>query len=209
MKIHHSLKKPKSNKNKTAASNKKSYCSLGSDDVKDNSNIINLSLEEEDNITEKVNVSKFFTQSISYNIKNKILKILDTVSNLNEAYEFLEPVDYEGLNMPSYPKIIKYPSDLQTVKENLKNNRYITVQQCLNAIQLIWDNCRTFNPPSNPIIIVCDICERKFKKEFEKSFQVNLELNEKYSSKNLGVNEKIELLEDLNYLKENGFQVNC
>ena len=35
--------------------------------------------------------------------------------------------------------------DLGTVKKNLKNNKYKTVEEALNDIQLIWGNCKTYN----------------------------------------------------------------
>ena len=31
------------------------------------------------------------------------------------------------------------------IKKNLKNGKYITLQEALNDIQLIWDNCKTYN----------------------------------------------------------------
>ena len=35
--------------------------------------------------------------------------------------------------------------DLGTVKKNLRNNKYKYVEECLNDIQLIWDNCKLYN----------------------------------------------------------------
>ena len=35
--------------------------------------------------------------------------------------------------------------DLGTVKKNLKNNKYKYIEDCLNDIQLIWDNCKKYN----------------------------------------------------------------
>ena len=35
--------------------------------------------------------------------------------------------------------------DLGSVKKNLKNNKYKSVEECLNDVQLIWDNCKTYN----------------------------------------------------------------
>ena len=35
--------------------------------------------------------------------------------------------------------------DLGTVKKNLKNNKYKYIEDCLNDIQLIWDNCKIYN----------------------------------------------------------------
>ena len=35
--------------------------------------------------------------------------------------------------------------DLGTLKKNLKNNKYKTVEEALNDIQLIWGNCKAYN----------------------------------------------------------------
>ena len=35
--------------------------------------------------------------------------------------------------------------DLSTVRENLKNEVYLYVEQCLDDLQLIWDNCKLYN----------------------------------------------------------------
>lgn len=35
--------------------------------------------------------------------------------------------------------------DLNTVKKNLANNSYETVESCLADIELIWDNCKAYN----------------------------------------------------------------
>ena len=35
--------------------------------------------------------------------------------------------------------------DLSTVKTNLKNNVYHSVEECLDDVQLIWDNCKLYN----------------------------------------------------------------
>ena len=44
-----------------------------------------------------------------------------------------------------YPQIIKTPMDLGTVKKNLKNNKYKYVEEAIQDIQLVWDNCKKYN----------------------------------------------------------------
>ena len=41
--------------------------------------------------------------------------------------------------------------DLGTVNQKLKDGRYENVEDVFDDIQLIWDNCKTYNPP-NPWI---------------------------------------------------------
>jgi formyltetrahydrofolate synthetase len=39
--------------------------------------------------------------------------------------------------------------DLGTVKRNLTNNIYESVESCLTDIQQVWDNCKLYNVPEN------------------------------------------------------------
>ena len=41
--------------------------------------------------------------------------------------------------------IVKTPMDLGTVRKKLMNNKYETVEAVFDDIQLIWDNCKTYN----------------------------------------------------------------
>ena len=35
--------------------------------------------------------------------------------------------------------------DLSTVREKLNNDEYSSVEECLDDLQLIWDNCKLYN----------------------------------------------------------------
>ena len=148
-------------------------------------------------------LNKFLLHPINDEIKIKLQKILLSIIKLEEAYEFLEPVDYIKYNIPDYPDIIKYPKDLGSIKQKLENNEYKNIQEFLNDVQLVWDNCHTYNPPNNQITKLAEICEKKFKKEFEKTFKFSIELNDEYSHDNIGINEKIELKDKIKDLIEN------
>ena len=149
------------------------------------------------------NINNFLLSKINEDTKNKLLKILLTVTKLEQSFEFLEPVDYINYNIPDYPKIIKNPRDLGSIQIQLENNKYETIQDFLNDVQLVWDNCHAYNPPMNQVTRAAEFCEKKFKKEFEKTFKFNIELSEEYSNENIGINEKIELKEKINELIEN------
>ena len=151
-------------------------------------------------MTEK---NEILNMIIDKEIKSKLLKIISTIKKLKEAYEFLEPVDYIKYNIPDYLDIIKYPRDLSLIQFNLENDYYPNIQSFLNDVQLIWDNCYTYNPPKNYISKCAQICEKKFKKEFEKYFDVKIDIYDTYSNDNIGVNEKMELKETINKLIKN------
>ena len=154
-------------------------------------------------MSEKNEMNEILNQEINSEIKSKLLKIISSIKKLKEAYEFLEPVDYVKYNIPDYLDVIKYPKDLSLIQFGIENNNYKKIQDFLNDIQLIWDNCYTYNPPMNYISKCARICEKKFKKEFEKFFNVNIDVNDEYNHENIGINEKLELKETISTLVKN------
>jgi hypothetical protein len=62
-----------------------------------------------------------------------------------EAYEFLYPVDYKGLGLDDYPLIIKNPMDISTVKRRIKQGKYVSLNEVISDLNLIWENCRLYN----------------------------------------------------------------
>lgn len=58
---------------------------------------------------------------------------------------------HQGLGLLDYCFLIKNPMDLGTVNQKLKDDRYETVEDVFDDIQLIWDNCKTYNPPNSVI----------------------------------------------------------
>ena len=50
------------------------------------------------------------------------------------------------MGLTDYPDIIKYPMDLTTVSKRFKEEKYSKVEEALDDLQLIWDNCKAYNP---------------------------------------------------------------
>jgi hypothetical protein len=71
--------------------------------------------------------------------------VIRVIERRPEASDFLKPVDYKGLGLDDYPMIIKHPMDISTVKKKLKASKYSTISEAMADLQLIWDNCRTYN----------------------------------------------------------------
>ena len=86
--------------------------------------------------------------SIKNRPRNEVLlcKSLLSVAMRNpNAKAFLEPVDWKGLDIPSYPKIIKRPMDLMTVQSKLDKGFYNYSLEVDRDVNLIWSNKMTFN----------------------------------------------------------------
>jgi hypothetical protein len=125
------------------------------------------------------------------------IKIIEKVFEIMEkdplAFDFLEPVDYIALNILDYPKIITHPMDLGTVKKNLLDHKYSNFKEFMEDINLIWNNCRTYNLPGSEIVKMANHCEKMFNKQLDKTFKnynkrskINKTENEK-----LTANEKV------------------
>jgi len=84
-------------------------------------------------------------EALSREETNKVLSLLKGLEQMDESVEFLHPVDYKGLGLDDYPLIIKIPMDLSTVKKKVKAAKYQETKEALADIQMIWDNCRTYN----------------------------------------------------------------
>ena len=50
---------------------------------------------------------------------SKLKEILEGIEADPKAYDFLEPVDYNGLGLFDYPAIVKNPMDLSTIKVSI------------------------------------------------------------------------------------------
>lgn len=49
------------------------------------------------------------------------------------------------MGLTDYPQLVKYPMDLSTINKKLREERYHIVEEVLDDIQLIWDNCKIYN----------------------------------------------------------------
>ena len=49
------------------------------------------------------------------------------------------------MNLLDYPTIISSPMDLGTVRQKLEEQLYVNVEEFLDDIELVWDNCKTYN----------------------------------------------------------------
>ncbi|OMJ85646.1 hypothetical protein SteCoe_12995 [Stentor coeruleus] len=81
----------------------------------------------------------------------KAHQLLGLLELHEESQEFLIPVDFESLGIPTYPTIIKNPMDLGTIKKRLKSHHYTKTQDFIADIQLVWDNCKKFNEAGTEI----------------------------------------------------------
>lgn len=92
---------------------------------------------------------------------------------------FGQPVDAVAWGLPDYFDIIKKPMDLGTILQKLEaggqkgRGSYLSVSQVLGDVNLIWENCYTYNnrPVDWETRKICDRVKALFEKEWEKAGQ--------------------------------------
>lgn len=84
-------------------------------------------------------------------------------------------------NSFSYYEEIKNPMDFGTMKAQLDSGHYSTMEEFAADVNLIFSNCRAFNPPTTHPTICADAVERAFKKEWVKAMEKKLTFQEKRS----------------------------
>ncbi|XP_065062653.1 bromodomain adjacent to zinc finger domain protein 1A-like isoform X2 [Rhopilema esculentum] len=76
-------------------------------------------------------------------------KLVEELLAADDAEPFLLPVDTKVV--PDYLDFIDHPMDLSTVKQNLNNGSYGSLQQFLDDVRLMFTNCETYNPPRSGV----------------------------------------------------------
>ena len=72
-----------------------------------------------------------------------IERILHIVKKINVTKQFQEPVDSE--EYPEYYEVIKKPMDLNKIERKVNNLKYNSLNQFIDDMQLLHDNCLLFN----------------------------------------------------------------
>ncbi|XP_072910547.1 histone acetyltransferase KAT2B isoform X2 [Hemitrygon akajei] len=76
---------------------------------------------------------------------NTLKNILQQVKSHQSAWPFMEPV--KKTDAPGYYEVIRFPMDLKTMSERVKNRYYVTKKLFMADMQRIFTNCREYNPP--------------------------------------------------------------
>eukprot|EP01016_Furgasonia_blochmanni_P018387 TRINITY_DN2089_c0_g1_i2.p1 TRINITY_DN2089_c0_g1~~TRINITY_DN2089_c0_g1_i2.p1 ORF type:complete len:260 (+),score=43.15 TRINITY_DN2089_c0_g1_i2:80-859(+) len=104
--------------------------------------------------------------------QKKVNLIIQHLMDNEDSFEFRQPVDVKGLGLHDYFTIIKTPMDLGSVKRNLRT-KYKYAEEVLADIQLIWDNCKTYNKEGSWIYKLAEKLE-KYTKKLIKSYLPNV-----------------------------------
>lgn len=90
-------------------------------------------------------------------------RIVQNLWKHENAYLFHYPVDVKAWGIDDYYKIIKNPMDFTTIKCKLSNHEYKGVDEFVQDINQVFDNCIIYNGETNQYSMVA----KKMRKEFE------------------------------------------
>ncbi|KAL4070551.1 hypothetical protein J3A83DRAFT_4244024 [Scleroderma citrinum] len=117
--------------------------------------------------------------------EKKCREVLRTLSRLPEYPIFAEPVDPVRDGCPTYFDEITNPMDFGTISQRLTEGKYSAMEEFVKDVELVFSNCRQFNPPTTYPVNCADAVEKVFKREWAKTFERKLSWAEKRSLQGL------------------------
>lgn len=71
------------------------------------------------------------------------------------------------MGLPTYPRIVKKPMDLATIRKKLDNQEYPTAQKFYDDFKLMIRNCFLFNPSGTPVNLAGSELQRLFDEKWK------------------------------------------
>ncbi|KAF7302593.1 Transcription initiation factor TFIID subunit 2 [Mycena chlorophos] len=105
----------------------------------------------------------------------KCKQLMNQLNKVPESAIFARPVDPERDGCPTYLQEIVNPMDFGTIMEKLGAGLYSTMEEFRDDIELVFANCRQFNPPLTYAYGCADAVEKVFKKEWPKAMEKKLD----------------------------------
>jgi len=99
-------------------------------------------------------------------MKARIEEILSQLVAEPRGWAFHEPVD--PADVGDYYDVIKNPMDFKTIQQKIDLNKYKSFDSFVDDVQLVFDNCRQYNPEASIYAKNAKHMDAFFKKLLEK-----------------------------------------
>lgn len=104
-------------------------------------------------------------------LKTKFGEVLRGLQNHSHGWVFNAPVDPVELGLPDYFEVIEKPMDLSTVKKQLENGIYRSLQDVERDINLTFDNAMLYNPEGSVVWNMANELKQKFVGDYARLVQ--------------------------------------
>ena len=126
---------------------------------------------KEQSALESLQLAKFPENAPIYESWDKAAKrLLSNLKKSANAKYFQEPVDPKQDGAPNYSNVVSEPMDLGTVKQRLSTNYYHRMQEFLDDMSLIFDNCVKYHG-SEDVNTAIAKAGRALREEFKKLYE--------------------------------------
>ncbi len=89
-------------------------------------------------------------------------KVLGQLKKFPDADPFLYPVDWKGMGLDDYPKVVKKPMDLSSVGTKLTSGDYSSFGDFEADFRLIVANCKLYNSEGSDVFDMAESMNREF-----------------------------------------------
>ncbi|CAA7261715.1 unnamed protein product [Cyclocybe aegerita] len=80
-------------------------------------------------------------------VKTLMEQLINELVAEPKGWAFLQPVDVSDVG--DYYDIVKHPMDFSTIQHKISTNQYKTFEIFVDDVQLVFDNCRLYNPETS------------------------------------------------------------